>query len=106
MAGCGSKRATTELVKRGNSVHTAARRPMQIAYGVVWASFPSASAHFFSIGEAHEALLVASFAPVIICIILGLQVQPREMGPALFAFLSIWVHVACFVLSHHFLNGP
>ena len=77
-------------------------RPLKIAYGTAWISFASALAHFFAIGEAHEALLGASVVPVIICMVLGLRVQPREMRPALFAFLGIWVHAGCFVLSDRF----
>jgi hypothetical protein len=77
-------------------------RPLKIAYGVVLVSFATALAHFFPIADAHEALLAASFIPGVVCMVLGLQVQPREMRPALFAFLGIWVHAACFVLSDHF----
>jgi hypothetical protein len=75
--------------------------PLKIAYGVVVVSLAAALAHFFPIGDAHETLLVGSFIPVIVCMVLGLQVQPREMRPALFAFLGTWIHAGCFLLNNH-----
>jgi hypothetical protein len=77
-------------------------RQLFIAYCVagIWAAL--AGIHFFPIGEAHEALLLISILPTIACMILGLRVRPREMRPALLAFLGIWIHVVCFVLSDRF----
>jgi hypothetical protein len=91
------KRTANERAKSNGGIPV----PIKIAYGVVWVSLASALAQFLPIGDMHEALLGASILAVIICMVLGLQVQPREMRPALFAFLSVWIHAGCIILSRH-----
>lgn len=71
------------------------------AYGLVAAGFVNAPVHFALPNESnwHVLLFGLCTSLTVGCMILGLQTQPREMRPALFAFLGLWVHVGMAYLS-------
>jgi len=74
------------------------------AYSLVALCFLSAPIHFIlpnkgDIAAAiHFVPVVACAVVFVVCMILGLQTQPREMRPALFSLLAMIVHWAAAML--------
>ena len=78
--------------------------PVKTAYVLVATTLIAALGHFFVRSlTAHVYLLTASFSIIFICMVLGFQVQPREMRPALLAVFGFWVHLGCWQLYRHYL---
>jgi 4-amino-4-deoxy-L-arabinose transferase-like glycosyltransferase len=73
----------------------------RFAYSLVAVTFLTTPIHFVlpRDSEFHALPIIACLLLLLGCMVLGFQTQPREMRPALLAFLAMWVHVGVAVLS-------